>query len=437
MSETKSDSNTSKSSIRHQTPQNMSGWLLKEGKRFRSRYRRYLILKAGMLSSHHSETSPASWQVRLADCPFQGGPRQNELIIKLQKRSISYFAHDQDSYQQWVAALRSSSSSRVDDFYKLGTVLGEGAFAKVRMAIDKQTGQKTAVKIIEKHGHDPREMEYLSREMDIMKSVSHPNVVNTIDMFDSPGALHIVLEYMAGGELFDIIADAGSFTEQKAAQVTRDLIKGVQYLHMHDIVHRDLKPENVLCVTKSWPLEVKIADFGLADFSRDGVIDTTTAAGMIGTPGYVAPEVVNKVKYGPAVDMWAVGVLLYIMLSGKMPFYGKNDRACLEMIAKGRYSMPLREWSQISEDAKSLVRGLLQLDPNKRLTANAALHHKWLADPNAQSSSPINNDLSGIHSSRRKFRKAVMATMTVGRIATLASGTTPGEDEGKTAHKIS
>lgn len=398
----------------------MEGWLQKEGKRFRSKYRRYLILKAGMLSNHHSQTSPPTWQVRIADCPFSVGSRQYELVVQLPQRKISFFAEDPDSFQKWTSALKKSAASGVDDFYKFGDVLGEGAFAKVKLAIDRETGDKAAVKIIRKHGYDPREMEYILREMDIMKSVSHPNIVNTIDIFDSPTHLHIVLEYMAGGELFDIIADAGSFTEQKAAQVTRDVIKGIQYLHMHDIVHRDIKPENVLCVSKSWPLQVKIADFGLADFSQDGEINTA-ASSMIGTPGYVAPEVVNRQKYGTAVDMWAVGVLLYIMLSGKMPFYGRDDHACLQMISKGKYSLPEREWSKISDDAKSLVKGLLQLDSNKRLTANAALQHKWLQDPNALSSAPINNDLSGIHSSRRKFRKAVMATMTVGRIATLAN----------------
>lgn len=406
--------------MRNRTPLNMSGYLIKEGKRFRSRYRRFLVLKGGMLSNHHTQTSPATWTVRVADCPFQAGNRNLELVIQLPQRKISFFADSKESFDKWMNALRSSSASGVDDFYKLGDILGEGAFAQVRLAFDLQTGEKAAVKIIQKHGYDPREMEYIIREMDIMKSVSHPNVVNTLDMFDSASHLHIVLEYMAGGELFDIIADAGSFTERKAAQVTRDLIKGVQYLHMHDIVHRDLKPENVLCVSKSWPLHVKIADFGLADYTEDGEI-RSAGGGMIGTPGYVAPEVVNKKNYGPAVDMWAVGVLLYIMLSGKMPFYGRDDNACLKMIASGKYHMPPREWSNISSDAISLVKGLLQYDPNKRLTANAALQHKWLQDPTQLSSAPINNDLSGIHSSRRKFKKAVMATMTVGRIANLAS----------------
>lgn len=409
--------------MRHATPINMEGWLQKEGKRFRSRYKRYLILKGGVLSNHHSATSPSTWEVRAADCPFSVGSRQNELVIQLPQRRISFFADTHENFKKWQTALKSASASGVDDFYKLGQLLGEGAFAQVKLAVDRETGEKCAVKIIKKKGYDPKEMEFIMREMSIMKSVSHPNIVNTVDMFDTLTHLHIVLEYMSGGELFDIIADAGSFSEQQASQVTRDVIKGVQYLHMHDIVHRDIKPENVLCVTKDWPLRVKIADFGLANFSQDGEIHEQQQS-MIGTPGYVAPEVVKREKYGTAVDMWAVGVLLYIMLSGKMPFYGKDDIACLRMIASGNYSMPPREWGRVSEDAISLVKGLLQLNPDKRLTANAALQHRWLEDPNNLSSSPINNDLRGIHSSRRKFRKAVMATMTVSRINNLAGITT-------------
>lgn len=396
----------------------MEGWLVKEGKRFRSRYRRFLVLKAGMLSNHHNEQAPPTWQVRVADCPFSVGSRQNEIVIHLPQRKISFFADTHDDFQKWATALKSASASGVDDFYRIGDLLGEGAFAQVKLAVDKESGEKCAIKIIAKHGYDKKEMAYIMREMDIMKSVSHPNVVDTVDVFDSPTHMHIVLEYMQGGELFDIIAEAGSFSEQQAAQVTRDVVKGIQYLHMHDIVHRDIKPENVLCKTKSWPLQVKLADFGLADFAEDGEINEQQQ-NMIGTPGYVAPEVVKREKYGAAVDMWAVGVLLYIMLSGKMPFYGRDDVACLRMIASGKYSMPPREWDKISEDAISLVRGLLQLNPGKRLTANAALQHKWLADPSSLSTSPINNDLSQIHSSRRKFKRAVMAAMTVGRINNL------------------
>lgn len=415
-----SDSSLSSPTLRYSSPANMSGVLYKEGKRFRSRYKRFLVLRDGLLSNHHGPNSPATWQVRVADCPFSHGPRTNEIVLQLPQRRISFFAETQEDYQKWIAALETCSACGVEHFYQFGNLLGEGAFAQVLLAKDRNTHEKCAIKVIKKHGYDKKEAEFMAREMEIMKSVSHPNIVNTLDIFDTPSQLHIVLEYMQGGELFDIIAEAGSFSERQAAQVTRDVIKGVQYLHMLAIVHRDIKPENVLCVTKDWPLRVKLADFGLADYSVDGEINEKQQT-MIGTPGYVAPEVVKKEKYGPPVDMWAVGVLLYIMLSGKMPFYGRDDAACLRMIASGKYAMPDREWATISPEAKSLVKALLQLNPDKRLTANGALHHPWLTDPTTLSPDPIQNDLSGIHSRRRKFRTAVRATMTVGRIKEIAN----------------
>lgn len=397
----------------------MTGWLVKEGKIFRSRYRRYIVLKGGLLSNHRNEDSPPTWEISVSHCPVSVGSRQNELVIQLPQRSVSLFADTHEDFQKWIQALKKASASGVNDFYKIGELLGEGAFAQVKLGVDRETGEKCAIKIIKKKDYAGKEMDFIVREMNIMKSVSHPNIVNTLDMFDTPAYLHIVLEWMQGGELFDVIAEAGSFSEKQASQVMRDVIKGVQYLHLHGIVHRDLKPENVLCCTKQWPLQVKLADFGLANFAEDGQINEQTAS-MIGTPGYVSPEVVKREACGPPVDMWACGVLLYIMLSGKMPFYGKDDVACLRMIAAGKYALPPREWERISPDAVSLVKGLLQVHPEKRLTANAALQHKWLAVPDALSASPIQNDLSGIHSSRRKFRKAVYAAFTVGRMNNLA-----------------
>jgi serine/threonine protein kinase len=253
-----------------------------------------------------------------------------------------------------------------------------------------------------------------------MMSVSHPNVVNTYDIFDSPSVLHLVLEFMAGGELFDIVADKGHLSEQQASQVVRDIITGVGYLHESDVVHCDIKPENILCKTHHWPLQVKLCDFGLSNFvdraSANAEGDDNTMSAMIGTPGYVAPEVIKRERYGPPVDMWACGVVLYVMLSGRMPFYGRNDVEILRRTAQGKYSFPDREWKSISEDAKSLVKALLQVDPAKRLTARAALQHRWLETPTNNSAVPLENDLSGIHSSRRKFKKAIMAAVTVERM---------------------
>lgn len=404
--------------LRHGTPAHLDGWLEKEGKFFKSRYQRYLRLRGSVLSNHHNEDSPATWEVNVVDCKVGVGSRANELVVELPQRKVSFFANDEGEFKRWASALKRASASSVEDFYALGKILGEGAFAQVRLGVDKETGERFAIKVIKKKDCDPKEMDFLFREVSILKSVRHDNIVNTHDVFDTKDRLNLVLEFMEGGELFDIIADAGFFSEQAASQVMRDIVKGVQYLHMHSIVHRDLKPENVLCHKKEWPLQVKLADFGLANFAEDGnVVESTVAGGcMVGTPGYVAPEVVKREVYGPPVDMWACGVLLYIMLSGKMPFYGRDDAECLRRIAAGQYTMPDREWKSISTEAKSLVKSLLQVDPEKRLTANAALQHTFVAQPSELSDEPIANDLKGIHSSRRKFKKAVMAAVSVERM---------------------
>lgn len=252
-------------------------------------------------------------------------------------------------------------------------------------------------------------------------SVNHPNIVNTYDVFDSPSVLYLVLEMMKGGELFDIIADRGRLSEQQASQVMRDIVTGVQYLHSCDVVHCDIKPENILCKEKNeWPLQVKLCDFGLSSFidralaSSNGTDKTMNT--MIGTPGYVAPEVIKREPYGPPVDMWSCGVVLYVMLSGKMPFYGRSDIQVLQRTVAAQYDFPDKEWASISEGAKSLVRALLEADPAKRLTARAALQHQWLNEPCNNSALPVGNDLSDLHSSKRKLRRAVMAAKAVERL---------------------
>lgn len=218
--------------LRHGTPVNVDGWLLKEGKFFKSRYKRYLKLRGSVLSNHHSEESPATWEVNVIDCPVGLGSRKNELIISLPQRKVSFFAQSETEFKEWSGALKRASASSVEDFYALGKVLGEGAFAQVRLGIDKETGESFAIKVIKKKEYNPKEMDFLLREVNILKSVSHTNIVRTHDVFDTRDRLNLVLEFMEGGELFDIIADAGHFSERKASQVMRDIVKGVQYLHM-------------------------------------------------------------------------------------------------------------------------------------------------------------------------------------------------------------
>ncbi|OSX70770.1 hypothetical protein BU14_0672s0009 [Porphyra umbilicalis] len=410
------------------------GWLRKEGETLHNLYKRYMVLKGCTFSNHRNEDGPATWTVDMTQASVRVGPRKNEVVLSLPQKRISLFAADDADQARWVAAMKVAIAGgrSVDTYYKLGRLLGEGAFAQVRLAADRETGEHVAIKVIKKSEFAPQEMEYIRREVQVCRQVYHSNIIETRDIFDTSAELFIVLELLSGGELFDQIAEAGSFTEKQAAQVMREITKGVAYLHKSNICHGDLKPENILTKSKKWPLDVKLCDFGLANFVQDDAASEEqlemvaekaqagkgAVAGYVGTPGYVAPEIVKREPYGPAVDMWACGVVLYIMLSGKMPFFGRNDAECLKRTAEGKYSFPAREWSRISPEAVSLVKALLQVDPSKRLTANAALAHTWLADPDAVADTPI-EDLAGIHSRKRKLRKAFTAAVTIGRLNNL------------------
>ncbi len=411
--------------LRHGAPVEIAGYFDKQGKN--NLFQRYLRLVDVVLSNSHDESKEPSWTVSVLHCTMTKGTLPREFHITLPKRVVSYFARSDEQYNAWLAALEIARSRVVERYYHVGNVLGMGAFSTVYSCSDLRTREMFAVKAIDKSKACTR-VDFSLREVDIMLRLCHPNVIETHDIFENISHLYLVIECMQGGELFDIIADSGHLTEQQASQIIRDVISAVRYLHKNGIVHCDIKPENILCKTKTWPLNIKLCDFGLAGIVEAGQ-DTGTHSTMIGNPGYLtakvgtpnycSPELVRGQPYGTAVDMWACGVLLYIMLSGKMPFYGRDDKACLKMVATGRYQFPDREWRTISNEAKSLVRGLLQVDPDKRLTADAALQHNWLKDPNAQSTAPIQNDLSGIHSSRRKFRRAIMAAVTVQRMNAL------------------
>lgn len=406
--------------LRHGPPVFQSGWLDKEGNNG-SRWERFMRLSGTALSNSHSERSQPTWQISLLECPVDTGNRPLEFTIELKRRILSYFARSEEDYVAWQQAFKNALEMRIERFYRLGHVLGEGAFAQVVIGEDIDSKERFAIKVINKDSYDVREMQFIMREVKIMMKIAHDNIVSTYDIFDSMKHLHLVIEYMEGGELFDIIADKGHLSEQYASQVVREIIKGVDYLHEVGVVHCDIKPENILCKSQEWPLHVKLCDFGLANFYDKYNNSTMTA--MIGTPGYVAPEVIQRKPYGPPVDMWACGVVLYVMLSGRMPFYGKDDIQCLRMTATGEYSFPDREWKHVSEDAKSLVRALLQIRPELRLTAKAALQHKWLATPQDLSTAPLQNDLSQIHSRvRQRFKKAVNAVHTIERMKDLISG---------------
>jgi len=260
-------------------------------------------------------------------------------------------------------------------------VLGKGKFAEVKRAIDKKTKEPFAVKVITKDKIKSGDQSKLKTEIDIMKKVSHPNCVSFTEVYESRTKLYIIMELVTGGELFDRIIEKEHYSEKEAAACFQQVIEAIDYLHSIGIVHRDLKPENILYKDKSEDSLVKVADFGLgAMLDLDPTSGSAALKTVCGTPSYVAPEVLERTGYGMEVDIWSSGIVLYILLCGFPPFDQEAHTSVLfDRIKKGKYSFPDPYWTPISKEAKDLVKGMMTVDPTKRLTTQQCLQHPWLA----------------------------------------------------------
>jgi len=288
--------------------------------------------------------------------------------------------------------------------------LGSGNFAKVYKATTIKPGVQdsgvtvpanVAIKVIDKKKVE--DMNDITREIEIMENCQHANVIRLYEIFDEKEKMNLVMELVTGGELFDEIVSRGSFTEKDSAKVMRTLCSALAYLHSKKVVHRDLKPENILLACKKEDLppgvepEIKVADFGLARVISDKDMMRTAC----GTPGYVAPEVLKNKGYSSgAVDLWSAGVILYILLCGFPPFYEEELPALFDQILKGRYDFPSPWWDNVSTGAKDLVKGLLTVDPAKRLTAEDVLKHQWICG-NAPDTALNTSQLKKYNASRK------------------------------------
>ncbi|XP_071838998.1 peripheral plasma membrane protein CASK-like isoform X1 [Apostichopus japonicus] len=270
-----------------------------------------------------------------------------------------------------------------DDVYELCEVIGKGPFSEVRRCIHRDTSQQFAVKIVDvaKFTSSPGlSTEDLKREASICHMLKHPHIVELLETYSSDGLLYMVFEYMEGADLcFEIVKRANSgfvYSEAVASHYMRQIVEALRYCHDNDIIHRDIKPHCVLLATKENSAPVKLGGFGIAmQLPESGMV----AGGRIGTPHFMAPEVVKREPYGKPVDIWGCGVMLYILLSGSLPFFGTKDRL-FDMICKGRYSMKPRQWDNLSDHAKDLVRKMLRVDPKERLTVEEVLSHPWLRE---------------------------------------------------------
>mmetsp|Transcript_7682 Transcript_7682/g.11629 ORF Transcript_7682/g.11629 Transcript_7682/m.11629 type:complete len:354 (+) Transcript_7682:922-1983(+) len=301
----------------------------------------------------------------------------------------------------------------IESDYTIKDELGRGTFSIVKLALDKKTGKDYAVKIMDREDGNERKKEIIEVEIEILKLCNHPNIVNLRSVYETPDQYKLVLERITGGELFDKIVEIVHYSEADAAALISQILEGVQHLHSKNIVHRDLKPENLLLSSKDDKnARVLVTDFGLSAIQKNN----KPLKRAVGTPGYLAPEVLFTLDtdegYGKEVDLWGIGVIMYILLCGFPPFYGDDDDEVYDKICDGEYDFPSPYWDQISDAAKDLINRFLTIDPQKRITTQQALEHEWIANCPANQRIPkANIEEIKKFNARRRFRGAILATM--------------------------
>uniref|UniRef100_A0A668T6I2 calcium/calmodulin-dependent protein kinase n=1 Tax=Oreochromis aureus TaxID=47969 RepID=A0A668T6I2_OREAU len=250
-----------------------------------------------------------------------------------------------------------------------------GAFSVVRRCVKISSGQEYAAKIINTKKLSARDHQKLEREARICRLLKHPNIVRLHDSISEEGFHYLVFDLVTGGELFEDIVAREYYSEADASHCIQQILESVHHCHVNGIVHRDLKPENLLLASKLKGAAVKLADFGLA-IEVQG--DQQAWFGFAGTPGYLSPEVLRKDPYGKPVDMWACGVILYILLVGYPPFWDEDQHRLYQQIKAGAYDFPSPEWDTVTPEAKDLINKMLTINPSKRITAAEALKHPWI-----------------------------------------------------------
>ncbi|KAL0437169.1 UNVERIFIED_CONTAM: Calcium-dependent protein kinase [Sesamum radiatum] len=272
--------------------------------------------------------------------------------------------------------------------YTIGKELGRGQFGVTYLCTHKQTGEQFACKTIAKRKLANKEdIEDVRREVQIMHHLTgQPNIVELKGAFEDKHSVHLVMELCAGGELFDRIIAKGHYTERAAASLLRTIVQIVHTCHSMGVIHRDLKPENFLLLNKEESAPLKATDFGLSVFYKDGEIFKD----IVGSAYYIAPEVLKR-KYGPEVDIWSIGVMLYILLSGVPPFWAESETGIFNAILRGHLDFTSDPWPSISPGAKDLVRKMLNSDPKQRLTAFQVLNHPWIKEDGEAPDVPLDN----------------------------------------------
>ncbi|XP_078429998.1 calcium-dependent protein kinase 20-like isoform X2 [Wolffia australiana] len=301
-------------------------------------------------------------------------------------RLFSFSAGDAQAKEKAISVLRDPSGKDLNRRYELGRELGRGEFGVTYLCTDLGSGDLFACKSISKKKlRTAIDIDDVRREVEIMKHLPlHANIVRLKETYEDEGAVHLVMEFCEGGELFDRIVSRGHYTERAAASVTRTIVEVVQMCHKHGVIHRDLKPENFLFANKKESSPLKAIDFGLSIFFSPG----EKFHEIVGSPYYMAPEVLKR-NYGPEIDVWSAGVILYILLCGVPPFWAETEQGVAEAIIRSAVDFKRDPWPMISDNAKDLVRRMLNPDPAKRLTAQEVLDHPWMQNAKTAPNVPL------------------------------------------------
>ncbi|XP_042148193.1 calcium/calmodulin-dependent protein kinase type II alpha chain isoform X16 [Ixodes scapularis] len=305
-------------------------------------------------------------------------------------------------------------TTRFSDNYELKEELGKGAFSIVRRCVQKSTGLEFAAKIINTKKLSSRgeqDFQKLEREARICRKLNHPNIVRLHDSIQEEGYHYLIFDLVTGGELFEDIVAREYYSEADASHCIQQILESVNHCHMNNVVHRDLKPENLLLASKAKGAAVKLADFGLA-IEVQG--EQQAWYGFAGTPGYLSPEVLKKDPYGKPVDIWACGVILYILLVGYPPFWDEDQHRLYMQIKAGAYDYPSPEWDTVTPEAKNLINSMLTVNPAKRITAAEALKHPWICQRERVASTLHRQetvDCLKKFNARRKLKGAILTTM--------------------------
>lgn len=284
--------------------------------------------------------------------------------------------------------------------------------------MDRTTKDSYAVKIVTKSNLSPEHEKALKNEISVLSELNHPNIIRLFHVFDEKDHYFMVTEKLEGGELFDRIELKSQYNEKEARETALVLFQAIQYCHDHKIAHRDLKPENLLLKSNADDSNIKIADFGFArKCPRPCCLQT-----QCGTPAYVAPEILEHRFYDTRVDMWSLGVVIYILLGGYPPFYEQSARELYRKIRKGAFQFHTVYWGRISKDAKDLIRSLLVVDPAKRISAADALENSWIKKSDAELQDlDLSSSLTEFKkfNAKRKMKAAVQAVLATQKLPSM------------------